>query len=819
MNRTLPCLIVLFVMLSTFSAKGQSSIGYVYPAGGQRGTTFRVLLGGRQIYNAQEVRVSGEGVSVKILRRYNKTQMNNSEEKIPAQRLYDEAQSLVLAEEAERPKLREEIAKIRQERLENPGTTDEEKAMLTDAQLAERFRFYDDLLEKGRPEDVQRVYYEYFSGRPGKGVPEIHPHMVLAEVTIAPDAPLGERQIVLKMPNFVTSPAVFLVGELPEVQELEPNDTVEMPRRWKKNQWEPLGTVTLPPAALPVVFNGQIYAGDSDRFSFKAQKGQKVILYVRGRYFTPYMADAVPGWFQPVITLYDANERELGNAGSYKFEPDPMWVFDVPADGTYTVAIQDSLFRGRGNFVYRLYVGAFPWVHTITPCCGEIGKPFTAKLDGWNLPTETLQIDKLEANDAQTVRNLDGILLRNISEIGGKTLIRPVAISLENTPVLPAKEKQEITFPSVFYGCLSNDEQVAEFTFQGKKGQRVGADVTAQALESTLDAGLELADASGKILAENDDRADCNGPNFGRRTHHSDPRIFYTLPADGTYTFRLYNTLARGARENLYRIRFSGSEPDFLLYCKQSKIPFYHSICAVEVGVLRYGGFDGAIELCCPDDEGITFQGGVIPPGRDGILCTVTCDSKHWPTAVPQEDGKPIFPSREIHLQGRVQIGDQSILRDVLPVEDWEQAFIYHHWMPTGPLTATFRTGFSPFFSRVDTNPVTLRPNETVVLEYAMEYANPGAPPEKLRRKSLGRNLDFRLSEKCAGLTLEKVEAEDGTYVKAYLKMTDPNQVPACGNILIEIRKDWQVRPKPDGTLPKLGEPFGYLPATPFVKK
>ena len=45
-------------------------IGYVYPAGGQQGTTFPIRLGGQALADACDLTVSGEGVSARLIEYY-----------------------------------------------------------------------------------------------------------------------------------------------------------------------------------------------------------------------------------------------------------------------------------------------------------------------------------------------------------------------------------------------------------------------------------------------------------------------------------------------------------------------------------------------------------------------------------------------------------------------------------------------------------------------------------------------------------------------------------------------------------------------------
>ena len=64
-------------------------IGYVYPAGGQQGSTFPIRLGGQGLTYASDLVVSGEGVSVRLVDYYRV--LNNEEMGLLSQQL-DELQ-------------------------------------------------------------------------------------------------------------------------------------------------------------------------------------------------------------------------------------------------------------------------------------------------------------------------------------------------------------------------------------------------------------------------------------------------------------------------------------------------------------------------------------------------------------------------------------------------------------------------------------------------------------------------------------------------------------------------------------------------------
>ena len=59
-------------------AQTRPYIGFVYPAGGQQGTTFQIRLGGQNMDDVYAVTISGTGVSGKIVE-YNR-RLNNQEQ-------------------------------------------------------------------------------------------------------------------------------------------------------------------------------------------------------------------------------------------------------------------------------------------------------------------------------------------------------------------------------------------------------------------------------------------------------------------------------------------------------------------------------------------------------------------------------------------------------------------------------------------------------------------------------------------------------------------------------------------------------------------
>ncbi len=118
---------------------------------------------------------------------------------------------------------------------------------------------------------------------------------------------------------------------------------------------------------LPCVVNGQIMPGGVDRYRFEARKGQRLVIAAAARELMPYLADAVPGWFQAALSLYDPQGHEVAYADHYRFHPDPVLYYEVPKDGEYALQIRDSIYRGREDFVYRITRGRTALRHRHLP--------------------------------------------------------------------------------------------------------------------------------------------------------------------------------------------------------------------------------------------------------------------------------------------------------------------------------------------------------------------------------------------------------------------------------------------------------------------
>ncbi|MBL8793649.1 MAG: PPC domain-containing protein [Planctomycetia bacterium] len=104
------------------------------------------------------------------------------------------------------------------------------------------------------------------------------------------------------------------------------------------------------PLAVPAILNGRIAkAGQVDAWAIAARKGEVLDLDLRAaRLGSPLCA---------VLTVFDSTGKELARAENVGGPADPQLRFTPPADGTYTLKVEER-FRGRGSpaHAYRLRV-------------------------------------------------------------------------------------------------------------------------------------------------------------------------------------------------------------------------------------------------------------------------------------------------------------------------------------------------------------------------------------------------------------------------------------------------------------------------------
>ena len=707
--------------------------GYIYPAGGRQGTTVEAVVGGQFLNGASEAYVNGApGVSV-LFKRYTRP-----------------------LTPAEANDLREQVQKLNAQ----PTRTAEEAQTVA---------------------DIRRKLMDFQRRTASPAIAE----NALLEITIAPDALPGPREIRVGANQGITNPIAFVVGTLQEVS--QPSSKVPPAYNTVNGATPPQRPNPGKPAApqaieLPVTLNGQVMPAATDRYKFHARKGQHIVAAAVARELVPYISDAVPGWFQAALCVRDASGKELAAADHYYFHPDPVLFFDVPADGDYTLEIHDSIYRGREDFVYRIHIGELPYLAGIFPLGVKAGSKATVEAQGVNLPSR---------NPLRKVR----FKTPGTNFIGDA--IHPLPFVVDVLPSTVARETaarrdkaQRVKLPIVVDGRIAQPGASQYFRIDAKAGEEIIAAVTARRLQSPLDSVLRIFDSTGRQVAVNDD---CEDRGAGLLTHQADSYLQYKAAAKGAYYVQIADAQHNGGPEYAYRLRLSHPQPDFELRVVPSSLNVRAgSNVPVTVYALRRDGFTGEIALKLKDaPQGFALAGAEIPAGEDRVRFTLAVPPNRVDVAMP------------IQLEGRSEIAGHEVRHIAVPADEKMQAFAWFHLVPESAwMLRVVGAGQARNNIRAAAEkPVRVHPGSPVQIQVLVPPRFSGA-------------VKLALNDPPEGLTIQKVSpAPNGLSVT--LAASAGTMKPGMkGNLIVDAFVE---RPtQPGARQATRRQPLGAIPAIPF---
>lgn len=617
--------------------KNEPRVGYLSPAGACRNTTVEILAGGQGLRSIQEARVSGTGVEARIIKTY----------RMPKNLDTDQRELMKWRIACRRAEINGKPMPPKPEPEPGPDGKPTTVEDLPESPLLDKLGSMD-MKEIGH---WMTVYQRYDRKQPNPQLAEL----ARIEIRIAANAEPGMRELRLGGPLGLTNPVRFEIGTLSEVFETEPN--------------EPDSASNTKVAALPCTVNGQIQSGDVDVIRFHARRGQNLVVKGEARALIPYLADAVPGWFQMVVEVRDSKGREVAYGDDFRFDPDPVVCFKAPDDGDYELEVRDSIFRGREDFIYRISVGELPFVTSSFPLGGREDEPLATTVNGWNLPGGKLKLDTAAGGPS-----------RRTARMPGKSApSNEVSYAVDTLPELTETEPNDdadhaaaVPFPCVVNGRIGKAGDADVFRIEGKNGQDLVVEILARRLKSPLDSVVHVADEHGTVLAWNDDSMEKDGTlhlGDGLLTHYADSRLRVKLPSDGPVFVRIADTQLHGGPDHAYRLRICEARPDFELRVTPSVLnasPGGH--VPLQVHVLRNDGFEGEIQLALKDaPQGFRLSGARIPAGATKARLTLTTPVQ----------GKPeIF---KLALTGTAVENDMSVTRTAVAADDVMQAFLWRH--------------------------------------------------------------------------------------------------------------------------------------------
>ena len=173
-----------------------------------------------------------------------------------------------------------------------------------------------------------------------------------AKLSIAPDAPIGLREVRIVGKHGTSTAWPFEVSHIQDVVETESNNVPE-------------SATTI---ELPSLVNGVINpGGDEDYYVFEGNQGQRCVFSVKA-----YRLNNVSQqFFNPTISLFDAKGVEIARSNGF-YSLDPLLDVTLPTNGQYLLRIRDLLYRGNPDAIYRLTSGVLPYNTYLFPPGGTV---------------------------------------------------------------------------------------------------------------------------------------------------------------------------------------------------------------------------------------------------------------------------------------------------------------------------------------------------------------------------------------------------------------------------------------------------------------
>ena len=629
-------LLFLIITFSTSIFAQKMSMAYIYPAGGQAGTSFEVEVGGLNINQATEVFISAKGVKSEILKAPENA-------KKPVRRKFDDQSS---------------------------------------PQMADRLKI---------------------------------------RITIDKNAPIGLCDFRLQSDKGVSNKLIFEIGQYTDVLEIK-GSTLNKPTTIE---------------SLPATVCGQILPGERDYFSFKAQKGAVIVASAKARTFVPYIADAVPGWFQAVITIRNSKGKEIAFNDDYRNGVDPVIITNIPEDDIYTLLIHDAIYRGREDFTYRIDVGEIPFIEYIYPAVGKTGKSTTINLKAVN-------IDKTEVKYKPDFEGKG--YFNMVGKEGFKSNSIPFyAVSkTANVDILP-KSATLLPYSMVYDSIRTNQKQIT-YNLELTKNEQLTIELMARKIASMLDAKLTLYNANNVKVAEADDTEDALE---GMMTHHADPVLNYKATQAGTYKLVVEDILHGSGLDYFYLLERKVTTPNFKVFVSPANIT-----------IPKGGTATFMLDIETPDKKtprlDLELKG--LPKGFTTSSLEVI--GAKWEVSVTAPKNAK-EQTMDIRLFAKNANGNNAVetqVQEAVPAENMMQAFYYTHHISASSFVAEvvkespFSLHFSSDIEKHLKDPIRISAKDSIF----------NLKVEIQRTKGFDEPVSLQLSRKNKQITLDPIEFKAG---------------------------------------------------------
>ncbi len=393
------------------------------------------------------------------------------------------------------------------------------------------------------------------------------------EVTIPSDDSLGVHHVRMHDAAGATVVKRFLVGNVPQSEEVEPNDT-------------PAAAMSL--EQLPQTVAGVLEkSGDVDSFRIHLQAGETLVAALEANRLLGSPIDAVLELVDERGSYLARNLDATGldprlSATAVRDGVHVLRVYGFPADPNSTIGL-----AGSADALYQLTVTKNGLLSGTLPTVRSSSQETPLAARGWNLPA-SLPETLIAASDTPATW---------VGFPGVAGVIEVPAVATSVLPVSPAAESVggPMTAPFVASGQFTQAHDTHRYVVDALKDQKLHVRLESQQAGFEADPLLVIRQADGTSIQAKTER---------------DASFSWSVPADGRYTFEIRDRRGQFGPGYLYRLSVEPETPRFTATVAADQFTAKAGgEVAIEIAIARTNGFAESIEFAlAAGPEGVAAE-------------------------------------------------------------------------------------------------------------------------------------------------------------------------------------------------------------------
>lgn len=438
------------------------------------------------------------------------------------------------------------------------------------------------------------------------------------KVELPATCPIGLHTLRVLTKHGVSNFRPFIVDELPLVAKIDSNRTKE----------------TAQVVSLPVAVAGRCDAEASDFYKVKVAAGQTVSFEV--------LARRIGSPLDPILLLHDAKTGrallELYVDDTPGLQSDCRITHTFKEAGEFLVEVRDSVYRGGGDYFYRLRMGDFPGATTAFPVAIQRGKTALVGFAGPGMAD--VPPVSIKAAEDPGIAAVFATPKRSSGAAGW-----PVPVLLSDWPELVEQEPNDepakankLPVPGGISARFEKPKDVDHFSIAGKKGQKLVATAQTYEINSPTEVLIRVLDPKGAEIA---------------RSNPAQPaaRVEFTPVADGEYVLACEHLNYLAGPNEIYHLMVQPLTADFeiAVILDRCEAPVGGGT-AVLANVNRLNGYAGPVELSIVGDPALSGT-VTLPAGQTFTFIPVLVKAGTKPGAYAYQ------------VQGKAKVDGQTITR------------------------------------------------------------------------------------------------------------------------------------------------------------